>query len=310
MTIIWVEWLGLSLVALVVVAYWLYTLFGVSFLEPLIQSRVRRIIVFMGVMAASASLALEALQSVVALPIESLLPTLGAVISAAYAIRKQWLIPNHAPRFEPCSVKLDPMTLLAVLGDGSAVPLSWLRTHRTVRVGSVMIVHCGIARSLTAYSAGEVPHDVAAVLPHGSGFLIGNGTRRWDGVNGKALWGGEDLKRLPLSLCRASAWQGDVASNVLYGPAGKPPRVSSKNPTPRVPGARGVENAAQWGRVLFEERWEPVTDEELMRYQPEQSSRDNPASFYLARWAAIARGYVIDDETGRAEREHPESDTP
>ncbi len=310
MTMIWVEWLGLSLVALVVVAYWLYTLGGVHFLEPLIQSRVRRIVVFMGVMAASASLALEALQSVVALPMESLLPTLGAVVFAAYAIRKQWLIPTHAPRFEPCNLALDPKTLLAVLGDGSAVPVSWLRTYRTVRVGSVMIVHCGIARSLTAYAAGELSHDVAAVLPHSSGFLIGNASHRWDGVNGKALWGGDDLNTLPITLCRASAWQGDVASKVLYGPAGKSPRVYTKERTPRVPGVRGVENAVQWGRVLFEQRWVPLSEEDLMRCTPERPFGDNPASFYLSRWAAMVRGYVIDDGAEPEERVDPKPDTP
>jgi len=310
MTMYWVEWFGMTLVVFVVVAYWLYTLGGMHILEPLIQSRLRRIMVFMGVMAASATLALEALQSVVALPIGSLLPTLGAVIFAAYAIRKQWLIPVRASRFEPCSLDINPETLLAVLGDGSAVPVSWLRTHRTVRVGSVLIVHCGIARSLTAYSVGELPQDLAAVLPHGSGFLIGNAQTRWDGVNGKALWGGDDLKRLPITLCRAAAWKSDVASKVLYGPAGRPPRIETRDRTPRVPGARGTRNASQWGRVLFEERWEPLGEDDLMRCLPERPFGENTASFYLARWAAIVRGYEIDDGAGPAEREHPESDTP
>ncbi len=287
----WIGWVGLSLVVSVVFAYWAYTLLGWTWLSFYVGPRMRQFVVLLGVLLSTMVLGFQALETEEdAVRLYHLTAPMLSVVFFAYAMRRQWLIPTIAPVFEPCDVTVPDEELLAVLSEGRAVPLSWLSRYRTVRIGPMLVVHCGLARSLTAFAARDIPHDFAAVLPHGTGFYVGAGMGWWDGVDGRSANGEQDLVRRTVTLCRAKAWQSGTAMKVLYGPRGIAPAIVAKDRVPRVPGARGVHDSMAWGSVV-DDRWRVLDPGELDQCRPEVLSTGEKASYYLSRWAAMERGY-------------------
>jgi len=291
----WLAWVGLTLVFGVVGSYWAYTLLGWTKLEFLVGPRTRQFTVLLGVLLSTMVLGFQALETEEdAIRLHHLWPPVLCVLGFAYAMRRQWLIPKPAPRFEPCDVNVPDDMLLAVVGDGRAVPLCWLSQYRTVRMGPALLVHCGLGRSLTAFSADGVGHDFAAILPHQSGFYVGAGLHSWDGVDGAVKNKGNPLRRLTVTLCRAKAWQSASATKAIYGPRGVLPKLREDKFVPRLPGARNVVDPMSWGTVV-EGSWRSLDEEELDQCRPELLGTGEDASFYLSRWAAATRGYLPKD---------------
>ncbi len=274
MTALILAWAGAAMVASGVVAYWAYTLGGVGALAPLLR-RKRQLLTVSGIVIAGFGLLGHGVS------VAALLPIAVAGSLFGYAERRQWLFPATAPRFSVQDGALDPAALVAVLPDGGAVPVRWAGKKRTIRIGDSLLVHCGLARSLTLFEA--PPDPIAAVLPHPTGFWIGTAAQTWDGVDGTAE-GGSPLVRKPLGLCTAGAWRAEYPEASWYGPADGEPLPPDSHRTPLVPGARGVQDPLAWGRVQSERWTEADTD-----VCPAQTQ--SPV-YYLGRWAALRRGLL------------------
>lgn len=257
-------------------AYWGYTLGGLDPLAPLL-GRPRQIAVGAGTGLALLGLGLDG-----GLP-TGLAFAVPALALAAYSVRNQWLLPRSAPVFGVGAAGLPPDDLVVVLPSGDALSVRWAARLRTVRCGDALVVHCGLARSLTVYAAPDGP-PLAAVLPHRAGFDVGSERGRWDGVDGAARDGGRPLERLPSTLCSHRRWTERWPDRGLYGPPTAEPAPPPLERTPRVPGARGVQDAMRWGRVDGDV-WTPLRE----------GDRDprSPADYHLARWAAQSRGLVV-----------------
>ncbi len=261
-------WLGAGLVALGVVAYWLYTLAGLQSLAPYLRGR-RQALMVGGLALAGLGLLTHGVTEW-----RALLPIGVAVPLFAYAHRRQWLFPVPAPRLVRGEHTLPPDTPVAVidLGDERAVvPLELAARHRTSFVGDTLLVHCRLSFSVSAF---EGPGDaIAAVLPAATGFRIGTPERTWDGIDGRALDGGSDLTPKDVLVTTA-----DRAEGAVYGTAPPPYHI----PTPRTPAARAVTDPMARGAEQ-DGAWIPV----------ELAEESTPRTRYLSRWTALERGLRI-----------------
>lgn len=262
-------WAGAMCVVLAVVGYWAYTLGGVDALAPLMR-QTRQRVVALGCLLSGLALLGDGLSLMGAGPVVIAAPLM------AYAVRRQWLFPKTAPRLASTEMMPRPEDLVAVLPDGNAVALRWLAKLRTARVENLLLVHCGLSRSLAAFRAPS--GDVAAVLPHPTGFLIGTRTRTWDGVDGLATDGGSSLEAVPIRLMTQAAWRLRWPSAGLMAPVGATSLPPIDSRFPRLPGARGVPDPLAWGRVS------------AGRWEAHDPSSDEQAGRFLARWAALRRG--------------------
>jgi len=262
-----------------VISYWCLTLLGWRFLAPLMTGA-RQAAVGVGTVGLVAALLLAELGE---RPLLRLIPLSIGLAAAAYALRNQWLFPRPSVELEACKLEPEADALVAALPGGEAVCVSVLSRARTAVRGDILLVHCGLARSLAAFSRPGSSRP-AAVLPHATGFEIGTGEQRWNGVDGTSLAGGEDLVLRPLALCRYSRWREEHRMGALLAAPGQPaiPRASKRKP--RVPGAGDVEDPLTWGRVDGT-RWTELSDLDL-----EATAPTGPAQRFLGRWAAVALG--------------------
>jgi hypothetical protein len=194
---------------------------------------------------------------------------LGGLV-AWLIVARQWLAPRAARRAHLVqrSTRFEGPSL--VLPDGSAVPVAVLQRERVLLVADWLVVHCAIAGASAAFhTAGQ--RQIRALLPHASGFELGGGGRRWDGVDGTALDGGAALERVGVDVQNGaqSLWLPSQVREIL------PLRVIQ----PRVAGARGVDDPMALG-VVEGSRWCPLAE------APKQAVD----RYLICRWAAKARG--------------------
>ena len=168
------------------------------------------------------------------------------------------------------TVNLGPEEWVVLLDD-DAVPLRWAARARTLWLrrpdGDRLISYCALAHSLRVF--GGASGEMAAVLPHGAGFFIGQPGMLWDGGTGL----GQRMTALvphPFVLCRAS----ELPSSALVRlPAGEVALPTVLKRTPRLPGARGIEGAMDWG-VVQNGRWVACREPRV------------ETDWTLSRWAA------------------------
>jgi len=276
-----VAWVGL---------YWAYTLLGMAWLEPLL-GRTRHlansaglVALTLGILAVRQAGGVEEL-----LAWNTTLPTALALGAYLYARRNQWLAPRPATRLVASAPEASSDPMVAVLADGSAVPLGVLRRARTAVTSDLLVVHCGLSRSLAVFQRpGET--RPAAILPHPTGFTIGADGHRWNGVDGRATGDGSDLVGCWVGLCSHDAWRSRHPEGRLLLPEGlSGPAATTGERTPVVPGARSTQDPSCWGRIQAGQ-WMPVSDDELQRC-PEPVQGVQPR--YIARWAAIEQGLQV-----------------
>ncbi|MFT5430545.1 MAG: hypothetical protein ACI9OJ_001220 [Myxococcota bacterium] len=262
-------WAGAAMVGTSVTGYWAYTLLGVDGLAPWMLKPRRRL-----------ALAGAGLSGVSLVGLPSVTVAGGATVAAgllAYSARNQWLFPKVATRLKPSRRTWSPDELVAVV-NGAAIPVRWASKLRTVQVNGVLVVHCGLARSLVAFDDPGTP--LGAVLPHPTGFDIAaldNMSQRFDGVDGRS-YGGVDLKRRAIRLTRLR----DAPGAVVVAPASDSGPPAPHRRTPRLPGARGIANARDWG-IVEGGVWTAV---EI------GNAPTSDDGYYLSRWAAIRRGLL------------------
>ena len=262
---------GLALVGTGVAVYWGYTLAGVDALGRYLKFPRRWLMTTGALLSLAGGVAVGSL----------------GLILYSYAVRRQWLFPRPAARFVPIPDTLENGEVVAVLAGGEAVALRWASKKRTLCVEGQTLVHCGLARSVTAFEGNDP--KLAAVLPHATGFEISNGRGLWDGVDGRSLVGGSPRQRVPVMVCTAAVWRNVFPSGRHFGPAGSETLPPAAHRQPRVPGARGVEDPLAWG-VVREGRWFAVSLEAPGSGEAPVSAPAPEAAYYLGRWAAIARG--------------------
>jgi hypothetical protein len=205
---------------------------------------------------------------------------------ALYTVRNQWLFPRDAAELQASKLEPEADALVAVLPGGEAVCVSVLSRARTAFRGETLLVHCGLARSLAAFTRPEGSRP-AAILPHKTGFEIGAGEQRWDGVDGRSLSGGADLELQPLTLCHYSTWRAAHALGALLVAAGQGSIPAAHSRTPRVPGAGGVQQPLSWGKVQGNQ-WVELSQADFSAEKPTGKPQR-----YLGRWAAALRGLVL-----------------
>ncbi len=254
---------GVGLVASGTAAYLAYTLAGRDELAPYLHNRRRA--------AMGAGLLLTAVGVIEAPHRPSSWLALGIAGGlVTYAVRRQWLLGHRARVYRSAQpLPAGGRGWAVVLPDGFGVRLREAALDRVVVAGQWMLVHCGLARSVAVFQAPRVP--VVATLPHPSGFWLDVGGARVDGVDGSPT-----LTPVPVTLCRV---EDDAAPKRYYSYRDDHELPSS--PRPRVPGARGVEDAMRFG-VVREGRWAALDGGE--------------ASLHLSRWAAKVRGLVVERE--------------
>jgi len=265
-----------------VIGYWCLTLLGLRFLTPLMTS-VRQAAVSIGTIGLVAALLLAEPGE---RPILRLIPLLIGLVGALYAVRNQWLFPRDAAELQASKLEPEAGALVAVLPGGEAVCVSVLSRARTAFRGKTLLVHCGLARSLAAFTRPEGSRP-AAILPHKTGFDIGAGEQRWDGVDGRSLSGGTDLELQPLTLCHYSTWRAAHALGALLVAAGQDSIPAAHSRTPRVPGAGGVHQPLSWGKVQ-ENQWVELSEADFTAEKPAGQPQR-----YLGRWAAALRGLSL-----------------
>ena len=208
-------------------------------------------------------------------------------LALAYAWKRQWLYPSPGPRAERLHAALPDDTTLLVLPGARALPLGWVRRHRVIQCQELSIVQCGIARSLAVLrSPGGRP--MFHLLPHATGFFVSDGQGEWDGVDGAPRRGSEPLQRLPAQVTSLARFRSKMPEGTLFGPPGDEAISAPPPQRPRVPGARGIEDAMGWGYV-DEAGWHPAADHDSEASFPEG---DPPtfSRYFLSRWAARRRG--------------------
>lgn len=265
-----------------VVVYVLYTLAGVRALRPLLD-RPRRaalgIALPLGVFALVGGLRTGDAWAIRLAGLTS--------VAALYAFRRQWVWPRMAAPLTPWAGQpsaMPPDTLVVVLPDGAALPLGWLSHARTAVWGPYTVIYCSLSRGLlVVQTPAEGPPR--AWLPHSTGFEVGIGGRRWDGVDGHALDGGEPLVAVPARLTTVARWRSAVSAEAQAEGAALlavPGHASLRSPrlldVPVVPAARGVDDGTRLGAVDGE-RWRPWQADDATLHRA-----------HLARWAARARG--------------------
>ncbi len=200
---------------------------------------------------------------------------------AAYAVKRQWLLPPPAPRYDEAPASANASSgLVLVLPDASAVRLRVLAHDRVAVVGPWLVVHCGLARSVTIY---DVPDgEVRAVLPHRTGFWLSvTGVAELvDGVDGVGHDSGQPvLLRRAAEVRSEASWRESSRGSLLHAPPAGGRAAAERRL--RVPSARGVDDPQRFG-VVRDHDWRPT---DLARPEPVR-----PGQFVLSRWAARARG--------------------
>ena len=215
--------------------------------------------------------------------LSSVLWSLGSWGLALYALKRQWVWRRGAAT----PVTLDPVELpedtpVVLLPEGSALTLASLSRSRLVEIAGSVLVRCRLADSIACFEAPGEP--LALGLPLRTGFSVVSEGRSWDGIDGRGLDQDASLDLLPITLLSLSSWRmlcpegalhGDHSDLASYGAASS----SEPCPTPLLPEARGLAQPMTRG-VVRRGQWTPFDDEQA----PE------PAEYYLARWAALARG--------------------
>lgn len=284
--------LGIAIVG----SYWAFTLLEVAALRPLVQPPLRQLGLTLALGAAwfSLGMTLVALQAAgqlsgAQLNLAALGPpaTAAALVTscAAYAWRRQWLWPRPATLLRPvelAAAALAEEDLVAVLDDGAAAPLGWLERHRTARWGDVVLVHCGLSLATSALAA-PTGRALAAWLPHRTGFWIGGAGQRWDGVDGHAEGGAGDLPRRPLAVMPLVAWRQRWPQGQLLGDGAS--RGVQRQRAALTRSAVGVADGARLG-VVEGNAWRPLNLDAAAGHGEKTAA----APYYLARWAAVARG--------------------
>ncbi|GEM_PF-1856631 len=284
--------LGLGLAAATVGVYWVYTLLEVDSLRRFVTP-VPRVLAF-GVAFGAAWLAQSAamlawMNAPQPKPPPDVLgfgAILGVALLAMYAWRRQWLVPRPATPLSAVNATLSDDEPMAVLAGGEAIPVRWLNLIRTGRWHNTLLVHCGLSRSLAAFSAPRSA-TMAAFLPTHTGFAIGDARQLWDGVDGAAIGKAPALPRKNIALMTAADWRRSHPDGVVVGPVPLPPSRPMLSPATRS--SRGVEDGMRWG-IVRGDSWSPLDD----HLRAEQAAESGPErAYYLARWAAIARGLTI-----------------
>jgi hypothetical protein len=279
---------GACVAVLMNITYIAYTIGGVSSLAPLLGRRRRGLI---AVAAASATFG-----AIIAPAASTMAAVAIAIIGSAYAWRRQWLVPW--PGIDASSLvhtRLDNDAMVVILPDGDALPLDWIRSQRTICSGNYWLVHCGIARSLALFDRPAGSGPPLAILPHATGFYIGERTDEWDGVDGTPRAGTRELVRRSVVLNSCGDWRRLYPSRQLLGTSRQALLRPALSPTPRVAGARGIDGAMDWG-VVEGGSWRPV-DDNGHRVETGYDRGLGGActmigdarSYYLARWAARRR---------------------
>jgi hypothetical protein len=275
-----VSWIGAAIVIAWVAAYVAYTLGELTRLQkPLLHLRRPGVAAGLGLALVGMVLEIGMCSSV---RFHHFVPLVLAVTAAAYAWRRQWLLPRHAPVLVAAegTMELSTQELVAVLAGGAAVPLRLLAHLRTARVADRLVVHCALARSLTVFDSPVDP--VAAVLPHATGFFVGSKGRLWDGVDGSAHDRGPPLRRCPVGLSTYASWRQTFPEGALYlqGLGRSLPNHPLLFP---VSAERSAPGAMDWGTVEHGV-WVPAA----LDLCPDPAAAGD--RYYLARWAAKRRG--------------------
>jgi len=284
---VWIVLLACASVLLVtpwVALYWLHNRGGIRRLRVLLH-RWRASSMRLGALAAIAAAFAVTWRAEMSL-LAVVGPLVGVtLLSLLYARLFQMLAPRPASLLVPVeSHDLGPERQVAVLEEGSAVPLDWLAMMHTGRRREIVIVHGFAPRSLLAvHSPDYLP--IAAVLPHPGGFEIGAAGRIWDGATGAALDQKADLTRAPVGLSTLAAWRDKWPDAPLLGPAEGLPQAPLPD-TVLVPLRSSADDENRWGRVV-QGRWTALNEEDL-------STCPTPAgdAFYLGWRGARDRGFI------------------
>jgi hypothetical protein len=267
------SWSGVTVLILFVMLFWAFTLAGQSWLRP-VMFKPRAFFMAMGIATILAIAIVEP-------TISTMSALLVGVAFTTYALRNQWVVSRTTPILKAPAVSPGDDALVAILPDGNAVALSILARTRVSAYQDMLIVHCGLARSLSLFQVQD-PANWFARLPHNSGFEISDGAGIWDGVDGSAINTDHDLERLEVGLCTFSNWRFAYPQATLLSISNREPPVNSAR-TPHLPGARSVKNAMELGQVDGE-NWRPLGE------------GDRTGSRYtllLARWSADVRDLSI-----------------
>lgn len=231
-------WIAPTGAALVAAAFLLYVVYSQSVIvRPGLAERLtpllggpRRILLISGVFLALIGVVL----SPEGLP---LLAGLAAALGMRHAVRRQWAFGLKIALTRAWETELADDVVLAVLPDGRAAPVAWLEHVRVARAGDVLLVACGLARSLAAFEAPSSP--VLVLRPIAVGFAIGAG-RQWDGVTGAALGEHAPLQGLDVDRITAAAWREAHPDGVLLGPTVGALRTTLVERVVRIPGANAA----------------------------------------------------------------------
>jgi hypothetical protein len=279
-------WISLAAILAAVTSYWLYTLAGITALRPLLGWP-RRLFLGAGIVGTSAA----TLRSPEAL---SLIPLSLGTVLVFYAVTRQWVRCPAASELETLDPESVPAhELLALIPDGRAVPLAVLAQQRTVRIGNLLVVHCPLSRSIACFEAPTTP--VRAELPHASGFSLRSGKRRWDGVDGTALDGGDNLNRRRVDVCSKAKWREQFPSGELFVADAAAPLPVFTERLPLLPAARGLSDPMRWGKA-DSTRWEAVPEGAVDSRRLSLAGGSQEAPFLLSRWAAHVRGLTTPKE--------------
>ncbi|HCP47778.1 MAG TPA: hypothetical protein DIU15_17185 [Deltaproteobacteria bacterium] len=278
-----------------VALYWAYTLLGAEFIAPWLGARRRTafsaglVLLSVGILFVRQTRGVEGL-----LDPGTVIPSFLGLLCFFYARKNQWLVPRPAAQLVADQSGATVCDLVAVLANGHAVPLAVMRRARTAVTSDLLIVHCGLSRSLAAFHRPQQERP-AAILPHPTGFTVGVDGRRWDGVDGRASVGETDLQPRWIGLCSQAAWRDRHPHGELLVPEGAGPGgLTRADRTPLVPGARSVDDPSCWGRVS-DGRWLALSDADLERC-PAPQPGSSPTR-YIARWAATQRNLKLGDGT-------------
>ena len=266
-------WAGTALMLLCMIMFWVFTLMGQQWLRP-IMGRVRVWLLAMGMATVYGVAVIEPSTTV-------MLALLVVAVISSYVFRNQWVVARVAPQLRSGALSPGDEALVVVLPDNNAVTLAVVAKARTIAYNKLLLVHCGLSRSIALFEV-DNPEHWYALIPHQSGFEISNGTGRWDGVDGSCLHGGEDLPRRVLGLCDYADWvRANPQATLLSIDDRVPPERSTR--VMRLPGARKVSDAMDWGCVVNSDSWQPM----------EESRRvGGRFDYVLSRWAAVSRGLI------------------
>lgn len=281
-------WLGATLAVACVVLYYAYAWGGAGGLEPWMRSPRRAALALALVLAAPAIFTRGGPYGGAG---HAGWPVVIVVGSVGWAWARQWLALGSARALRPLSREgeqgLARAALVVVLPGGDAALLAGLARRRVARVGGAVLARCALARSLALF---RTELALRPSLPLVAGFEVAAGPRRFDALDGRARDGGPDLEHAPLALCTLEAWRERFPAATLYAAAALPAGGAEGEVTARTAAARGVANPGELG-VVRDGRWEPLAPGALASCPPWAGAARGDG-LYVARWAAVARGWA------------------